>query len=111
MSGKGRKLVAALTVGLGLSVAQAQNPPANVIDQAKQKLQATEATLSNEVAEVLRTAPGVAKSFPEKAVRNLKDVREKVDLAVISTTKREELVKQIDATIAAIQKGGTAPTV
>lgn len=111
MSGKGRKLVAMLAVGLGLSAVHAQNPPANAVDQAKQKLQATEATLSNEVVEVLRTAPGVAKVDQSKAVRNLKDVRTKVDLAVISTTKRDELVKQLDAAIAAIQKGGTTPSV
>lgn len=107
MSGKGRKLVAALAVGLGLSVAQAQTPPANAIEQAEQQRRTSETKLSSEVAEVLRTAPNQAKSAPEKAVRNLKDVRTKVDIAAISTTKRDELVKQLDAAIDAIQKGGT----
>ncbi len=109
MSGNGRKLVAALAVGLGVAVSQAQTPPNDLIDRTKQQLQAKETTLSNEVAEVLRTAPGVAKVDSAKAVRNLKDVRTKVDTATISGTKRDELVKQLDAAIASIQGGGAAP--
>lgn len=111
MSGNGRKLVATLAVGLGLTVAHAQTPPASEIDRAKQKVQAAEATLSNEVAEVLRTAPGVAKVAPEKAVQNLKDVRQKVVTAIITDAKREALAKQLDAAIAGIQTPGTTPAV
>jgi len=71
-------------------------------------LQATESTLSNEVAEALRTAPGIAKVDQAKALRNLKEISGKVAGATISETKRDELSKQIDAATAAIQKGGTA---
>ncbi len=112
MSGNGRKLVAALAVGLGLgaAVTHAQTPPTELVDRTKQKLLATESTLSNEVAEVLRTAPGVAKVDAAKAVRNLKEASGKVAGASISEKKREELFKQLDAAIAAIQKPGTAPT-
>lgn len=111
MSGKGRKLVAALAVGLGVAVSHAQTPPNDLIDRTKAQLQAKEATLSNEVAEVLKTAPGLAKTFPEKAVRNLIDMRTKVDLSTASGAKKDELVKQLDAAIAAIKGGGGAPTV
>jgi hypothetical protein len=111
MSGNGRKLMATLAVGLGVAVSHAQTPPNDLVDRTKQKLLATESTLSSEVAEVLRTAPGVAKVDQAKAVRNLKDVRAKVDIATISGTKRDELVKQLDAAIASIQGGGAAPAI
>jgi hypothetical protein len=111
MSGSGRKLVAALAVGLGLSVAPAQTPPANTVDQAKQKLAANEATLAAEVAEVLKTAPGVAKVDAAKAVRNLTDARAKVAGAAISETKRKDLNAQLEAAIANLGKGGSATPV
>ena len=110
MSGNGRKLMATLAVGLGVAVSQAQTPPNDLVDRTRQQLLAKEATLSNEVAEVLKTAPGVAKVDSTKAVRNLMDVRTKVDLSTISGTKKDELVKQLNAAIAAIQKPGSFAT-
>lgn len=111
MSGNGRKLVAALAVGLGLSVAPAQTPPANAVDQAKQKLAAKESAIAAEVAEVLKTAPGVAKVDMAKAVRNLTDMRAKVAGEAISEPKRKELNAQLEAAITGLGKGGPATPV
>lgn len=111
MSGNGRKLAAALALSLGVAVGQAQTPPPGGIEAAKQKLLANETKLAGEVADVLRTAPGVAKVDPAKAVRSLKEASGNVAGAIISETKRAEWLKQIDAAIASIQKGGSAPSV
>ncbi|MCU0705773.1 MAG: hypothetical protein MUF18_17535 [Fimbriiglobus sp.] len=106
MRGNGRKLAAAVAVGLGLSVAPAQTPP---IETAQKKLQATETALAGEVSDALRLAPGVAKVDVGKAVRMLKDVRTKVDTAIVTEKKREELVRQLNDAIAAIGNTSTIP--
>jgi hypothetical protein len=111
MSGNGgRKLVAAVLTGVGLAVGAAHaQTPQELLDRAKQQQQAqvAEAKLEGEVAEVLRTAPGLYKSAPEKAIQNLKAIAVKVTVAAITETKRKELLKQIDDATAAIK--GTAP--
>lgn len=106
----GRKLAAVLaSVGLAVGAAHAQTPQ-ELIDRAKQQQQAqvAEAKLEGEVAEVLRTAGGLAKTFPDKALRNLKDIGVKVTVAPITETKRKELLKQIDDATAAIKGGAPA---
>lgn len=111
MSGNGgRKLAAVVlaSVGLAAGAADAQSNPQDVLDRAKQQqVQVAEAKLEGEVAEVLRTAPGLAKSFPDKALRNLKDIGVKVTAAAVGEKKRAELLKQIDDATAAVK--GTAP--
>jgi hypothetical protein len=103
MRGNWRKWAAALTVGLTVSVAPAQAPPKDLVDTTKQKLLANEAALTIEVAESVRTSSSLAKSgSPELAVRKLKELSGRVAVAIVSETKRTELIKQLDDAIASI---------
>ena len=105
----GRALAAVLAVGLAGAAVQAQTTPDELLDRAKQqKLQLAEAKAEGEVAEAVRTANGLAKTFPDKALRNLREAAGKVAAAAISETKRKALLKEIDDATAGIK--GT-PTV
>lgn len=111
MRGNGGRRLAAALVGVGLAVGAANaQTPQELLDRAKQQqAQVAEAKLEGEVAEAVRTATGLAKTFPDKALRNLKDVSVKVTAAAITEKKRAELLKQIDDATAAI-KGTPATT-
>lgn len=103
MRGNWRKWAAALTVGLAVSAVPAQGPSKDLVDSTKQKLLANEAALASEVAESVRTSSGLAKSgSPELAVRKLKELSGRVAVAIVSETKRTELIKQLDDAVAAI---------
>ncbi len=104
MSGFARRVwVAAAAVVLAGGGAFAQ--PA--LDKAAAQVQAKERQLSDEVAEAVRTAPGVAKVDANKAARTLREVALKVDIAAITEKKRAELLKQLDDATLAIK--GTVP--
>lgn len=102
----GRKWAAGLLVAAAAAgAAHGQATPQELLDRAKQQQQAqvAEAKLQAAVDEVLRTAPTLARSAPEKAVRNLKDTRALVDGAAIGEKKREAMVKALNDAIAAVQ--------
>jgi hypothetical protein len=105
-----RKLAAGvLACGLAAS-APAQGPVSDPIEKARQQRQIAEATAEAQTKSAITTAQGLAKTFPDKAVRDLKATLGTVNAAALSEKKRNELSAQIESAISAIQKGEKATT-
>jgi hypothetical protein len=100
-----RRIVAAAAVTAGLAgPAVAQEG----IERARQMRTVADQKAASDIAETIKTAEGLAKVSQQKAIERLKQAKLGLDLsAEISSTKRKELIEQLDAKIAAIE-GKTA---
>lgn len=114
MAGIGMRKLSAGLLACGLMIgAMAQQPPTvnETLQKAEQLKKVAESVAEAEVAEAIKTAYGLAKTFPDKAVRNLSDAAVKLDISAnIGSTKRQELAEKLKSATAVIQKGGKPAT-
>jgi hypothetical protein len=113
MTGNGVRRLAAGLVAAGLACGSADRAAGQTVSQpdllkqAEQARKLAEATAEAEVADAIKTANGLAKTFPDKAVRDLNAAVLRLDVSSgLGSAKREELVTRLKAASAAIQAGG-----
>src|SRR5581483_6705155 len=95
------QLAAALAAGLLAGPVVAQDSP---LDRAKALRQVADQKAEADIRQKIEEAEKLAKYDAAKAVRRLKDAVRGLDVSVeISSEKRETLVKQLQAKIAALE--------
>ena len=104
----GTLLIATAVAVTGLTATGRADDP---IDRLKAQRQIADQRSEIKVREEIREAEKVARVSPSRAVEALKKLRLSLDLSTqISSGKRAELVKQLDAKIAVIQENPLSPT-